>query len=107
VDPQNQWGPIGGSVCSLVRREDQIKEIKNALPNQELSNFAEFVVLNDLVVPHAFKEAVNSVSYVIHVASPIVCLVSISLTWSQRVSSFLLTPKTSAITMSGTCLDQL
>jgi nucleoside-diphosphate-sugar epimerase len=68
----------GYRVRGVVRKQDQISDIKNALPNQALSKFAEFVVLTDLTTLHAFDDVMNGVSYVIHVASPMVRLVSLS-----------------------------
>lgn len=90
----------------VVRKRSQISDIKNALPNQELSEIAEFVVLTDLTAPHAFDNLMDGVSYVIHVASPMVRPVSLSSTLSQRVSSVMLTRKIRAITMSETFLGQ-
>jgi NAD dependent epimerase/dehydratase family len=96
----------GYRVRGVVRKQDQISDIKNALPNQELSEFAEFAVLTDLTAPQSFDSVIDGVSYVIHVASPMVRLVSLSSNFSQRVSSAMLTPKIRVITMSETCLSQ-
>jgi hypothetical protein len=93
----------GPRVRGVVRKQNQISGFKNALPNQELSEFAEFVVLTDLTAPHAFDSVMDGVSYVIHVAFP---MVRLSSNLSQRVSSVMLTPKIRAITMSETCLGQ-
>lgn len=61
----------GYRVVATVRREEQAKKIyskHSILPYQDQLSFA---VVKDITAPGAFKEAMQGVTYVIHIASPI------------------------------------
>ncbi|KAI4102787.1 MAG: hypothetical protein LQ339_004526 [Xanthoria mediterranea] len=53
-----------------VRSESSIEIIKNAPSCQPRLDSIEFVAVNDITREGAFNEAMQDVSYVIHVASP-------------------------------------
>ncbi|KAI0441395.1 hypothetical protein F4803DRAFT_523643 [Xylaria telfairii] len=59
----------GYRVRAVVRREPQIGELKQALPSQFLAQ-VEFVVIPNLGAAGAFENKLDSVDYIIHVASP-------------------------------------
>lgn len=61
----------GYRVVATIRKEEQAKKISSkpsVLPHQDKLTFA---VVKDITAPRAFKEAMQDVTYVIHIASPI------------------------------------
>ncbi|KAI1423701.1 hypothetical protein F5Y12DRAFT_716093 [Xylaria sp. FL1777] len=59
----------GYRVRGVVRQEPQIEGLKQALPSQFLAQ-VEFVVIPNLGTAGAFEDKLESVDYIIHVASP-------------------------------------
>ncbi|KAI0509500.1 hypothetical protein F5B22DRAFT_648925 [Xylaria bambusicola] len=58
----------GYRIRAVVRRESQIEELKQELPRQ---GQVEFVVVPNLGAAGAFDDKLESVDYIIHVASPV------------------------------------
>jgi nucleoside-diphosphate-sugar epimerase len=64
----------GYSVRAAVRNEDKAKIILNApaIKSLKADDSLTFVTVPDILAPNAYDEAVKGVTYILHVASPIV-----------------------------------
>lgn len=60
----------GYRVRTTVRRDSAIEEIKSAPSIQDFSDDLEIVVVPDMTADDAFLSALQGVTYVLHVASP-------------------------------------
>lgn len=60
----------GYRVRLAIRNESSVENIKDAPSCQPHLDSIEFVVVSDITQEGAFNEAMQDVSYVIHVASP-------------------------------------
>nr|OQO18298.1 hypothetical protein B0A51_13498 [Rachicladosporium sp. CCFEE 5018] len=61
----------GYQVRASVRTEAQIKKLSNTASVKRYPGKVDFVLVKDITVPNAYREALEGVSDVIHVASPI------------------------------------
>ncbi len=70
-----------------MRRESAIGEIKAASTAQKYSNDLEIVVVPDMTKDDAFLQALQGVTYVLHVASPMPNKVQKRSPWSWDIRS--------------------
>jgi nucleoside-diphosphate-sugar epimerase len=61
----------GYHVRGVIRRPEQANTIKAAASVKAHLDRLEFVIVPDLLVEHAYDEALNGVDYVLHIASPL------------------------------------
>jgi uncharacterized protein YbjT (DUF2867 family) len=61
----------GYHVVSTIRREDQAKKISEKPSVRPHHDRLTFAVVKDIAAPKAFDKAMEGVTHVIHVASPI------------------------------------
>jgi uncharacterized protein YbjT (DUF2867 family) len=61
----------GYHVVSTIRKEDQAKKISEKPSVRFHRDRLSFAVVKDIATPKAFEEAMEGVTHVIHVASPI------------------------------------
>lgn len=61
----------GYRVVATIRKEDQAKKISNKRSVLPYHDKLTFAVVKDITAPQAFEQAMQGVTHVIHIASPI------------------------------------